>query len=59
LTFFLVGKQCYFSILSRRYSENSEIYTDNKKLASRDFFFIGITLSFIVYLEFMKYFIIT
>ncbi|MBZ2166887.1 cobalt ECF transporter T component CbiQ [Methanobacterium spitsbergense] len=49
------GETVYFSMLSRGYSENSEIYTDNKKLASRDFFFIGITLSFIICLELMKY----
>jgi cobalt/nickel transport system permease protein len=52
------GETVYFSMLSRGYSENSEIYTDNKKLGTRDFFFIGITLSFIVCLEFMKYFTI-
>lgn len=52
------GETVYFSMLSRGYSENSEIYTDNKKLATKDFTFIGITLSFIICLEFMKYFTI-
>jgi cobalt/nickel transport system permease protein len=52
------GETVYFSMLSRGYSENSKIYTDNKKLTLRDFSFIGITLSFIVCLEFMKYFMI-
>ncbi len=49
------GETVYFSMLSRGYSENSEIYTDNNKLGSRDLFFIGITLSFIICLEFIKY----
>jgi cobalt/nickel transport system permease protein len=49
------GETVYFSMLSRGYSENSEIYTDKNKLASRDFFFIGVTISFIVCLEFLKY----
>lgn len=52
------GETVYFSMLSRGYSENSEIYTDGKKLATKDFTFIGITLSFIICLEFMKYFLI-
>ena len=52
------GETVYFSMLSRGYSENSHIYTDNNKLGLRDFSFIGITLSFIVCLEFMKYFMI-
>ena len=49
------GETVYFSMLSRGYSENSSIYTDNNKLRSTDFYFIGITLSFIVCLELMKY----
>jgi len=52
------GETVYFSMLSRGYSENSHIYTDNHKLGLRDFSFIGITLSFIVCLEFMKFFMI-
>lgn len=52
------GETVYFSMLSRGYSENSHIYTDNKKLATKDFTFIGITMFFIICLEFMKYFTI-
>lgn len=52
------GETVYFSMLSRGYSENSSIYTDNNKLAKKDFTFIGITISFIICLEFMKYFTI-
>ncbi|HEX7468415.1 MAG TPA: cobalt ECF transporter T component CbiQ, partial [Methanobacterium sp.] len=52
------GETVYFSMLSRGYSENSSIYTDNNKLRSADFYFIGITLSFIVCLEFMNYLMI-
>ena len=52
------GETVYFSMLSRGYSENSEIYTDKNKLGLKDFSFIGITLSFIICLEFMKYFLI-
>ena len=50
------GETVYFSMLSRGYSENSEIYTANEKLGLKDFSFIGITLTFFVCLEFMKYF---
>ena len=52
------GETVYFSMLSRGYTENSQIYTDNNKLGLLDLYFIGITLSFIICLEFMNYFMI-
>ena len=49
------GETAYFSMLSRGYSEQSEIYSANKNLESRDFIFIGVTVALIVGLEFMKF----
>ena len=49
------GETVYFSMLSRGYSEDSEIYNTNKKLASRDFIFVGVTAGVIAGLEVLKY----
>ncbi|AEG18992.1 cobalt ECF transporter T component CbiQ [Methanobacterium paludis] len=49
------GETAYFSMLSRGYSEQSEIYSASKKLESRDFIFIGVTIALILGLEFMKF----
>lgn len=50
------GEKVYFSMLSRGYSDNSNLYEENKKLNIKDFAFIGITLSLIVGLEIIRYF---
>lgn len=50
------GEKVYFSMLSRGYSDNSNLYDENKKLNIKDFTFIGITLSLIVGLEITRYF---
>ncbi|MGB9937394.1 MAG: cobalt ECF transporter T component CbiQ [Methanobacterium sp.] len=50
------GEKVYFSMLSRGYSENSNLYNDGKKLSLKDYTFIAITLSLIVALEIIHYF---
>ena len=50
------GEKVYFSMLSRGYSDNSNLYNEDKKLNIKDFTFIGITLSLIVGLEVTRYF---
>lgn len=50
------GEKVYFSMLSRGYSDGSNLYDENKKLSAKDFTFIGITLSLIVGLEITRYF---
>jgi cobalt/nickel transport system permease protein len=50
------GEKVYFSMLSRGYSDNSNLYNEDKKLNIKDFTFIGITLSLIVGLEITRYF---
>lgn len=50
------GEKVYFSMLSRGYSDNSNLYDENNKLNVKDFTFIGITLSLIVGLEITRYF---
>ena len=49
------GETVYFSMLSRGYSEDSEIYRGTTKLASRDFIFVGVTAGVIAGLEVLKY----
>jgi len=50
------GEKVYFSMLSRGYSDNSQLYNYNNKLKSRDFIFISITLSLIIILQISAYF---
>jgi len=50
------GEKVYFSMLSRGYSDSSNLYAENKKLNIKDFTFIGITLSVIIGLEISRYF---
>ncbi len=50
------GEKVYFSMLSRGYSDGSNLYDENNKLSAKDFTFIGITLSLIVGLEITRYF---
>lgn len=50
------GEKVYFSMLSRGYSDNSNLYIENKKLNGRDFIFISLTLSLIAGLEITRYF---
>lgn len=50
------GEKVYFSMLSRGYSDDSNLYDENKKLNFKDFTFIAITLSLIVGLEVTRYF---
>lgn len=50
------GEKVYFSMLSRGYSESSNLYKDNKKLGSKDYTFMIITLTLIVGLEIIRYF---
>jgi cobalt/nickel transport system permease protein len=50
------GEKVYFSMLSRGYSDGSNLYNDNKKLNVKDYTFITITLSLIVSLEITRYF---
>lgn len=47
------GETVYYSMLSRGYSDQSSIYNKDQELGSRDFIFIGITISFILGLELM------
>lgn len=49
------GETVYFSMLSRGYSEESNIYTANKKLGINDFTFVSTTVALILFLELMKY----
>ena len=49
------GETVYFSMLSRGYSEESDIYTAKQKLGMKDFTFVSTTLALIVCLEFIKY----
>lgn len=49
------GEKVYFSMLSRGYSENSNLYKDNEKLDLKDYIFIAITILFIVGLEITRY----
>jgi cobalt/nickel transport system permease protein len=50
------GEKVYFSMLSRGYSDNSNLYAGDKKLNIKDFIFISITLSLIIGLETSHYF---
>jgi cobalt/nickel transport system permease protein len=50
------GEKVYFSMLSRGYSDNSNLYNDNKKLNTKDYTFIALTLSLIACLEITRYF---
>ena len=50
------GEKVYFSMLSRGYSDESNLYNDNKRLNIKDYTFIAITLSLIVGLEITRYF---
>ena len=50
------GEKVYFSMLSRGYSESSNLYKDNKKLNVKDYSFIAITLSLILGLEIICFF---
>lgn len=50
------GEKVYFSMLSRGYSDSSNLYDETKKLNIKDFTFIGITLSVIIGLEISRYF---
>ena len=50
------GEKVYFSMLSRGYSDNSNLYDENNKLNFKDFTFIAITLSLIIGLEVTRYF---
>ncbi len=50
------GEKVYFSMLSRGYSDDSNLYIANKKLNIRDFVFIVLTMSLIVILEITRYF---
>lgn len=50
------GEKVYFSMLSRGYSESSNLYKDNEKLNLKDYTFIAITISLIVSLEITRYF---
>lgn len=52
------GEKVYFSMLSRGYSDSSNLYDENKKLNFKDFTFIGITLSLIISLEITRYLLI-
>jgi len=52
------GEKVYFSMLSRGYSESSNLYRDNKKLNMKDYTFIAVTLLFIVGLEITRYFLV-
>ncbi len=49
------GETIYYSMLSRGYSDHSNIYNQNQKLRSGDFIFIGFTISFILTLELISY----
>ncbi len=50
------GEKVYFSMLSRGYSDNSQLYNYNNKLKRKDFIFMLITLSLIIGLEITNYF---
>lgn len=50
------GEKVYFSMLSRGYSDKSNLYDDNKKLKVNDYTFIAITIAFIACLEITHYF---
>ncbi|WP_414470508.1 cobalt ECF transporter T component CbiQ [Methanobacterium sp. ACI-7] len=50
------GEKVYFSMLSRGYSESSNLYNDEKKLSLKDYTFISITLCLIISLEIIHYF---
>ena len=50
------GEKVYFSMLSRGYSDGSNLYKDNKRLNIKDYTFIAITLSLIAGLEITRYF---
>ena len=49
------GETVYFSMLSRGYSEDSDIYTAKNRLGMTDFTFVSTTLALIIGLEFIKY----
>lgn len=50
------GENVYFSMLSRGYSDDSQLYMYNGKLKSKDFIFISTTLCMIIGLEISRYF---
>jgi cobalt/nickel transport system permease protein len=50
------GEKVYFSMLSRGYSDSSNLYNVNKELNVKDYTFIAITLFLIVGLEITRYF---
>ncbi len=50
------GEKVYFSMLSRGYSDKSNLYNRNKKIGSKDFIFIIATISLVLCFELMKYF---
>lgn len=50
------GEKVYFSMLSRGYSDSSNLYNDNNKLNTNDYGFIAITLFLITGLEIIRHF---
>ena len=53
------GENFYLSMLSRGYSDNSQLYNEKKKeIGSKDYLFVTITLSLIVGLEITHYFLV-
>ena len=52
------GEKVYFSMLSRGYSDNSNLYNDAKRLSIKDYSFVTITLLLIIGLEITHYFLV-
>jgi cobalt/nickel transport system permease protein len=49
------GETVYYSMLSRGYSDHSNIYNQNQKLSSWDFTFVGVTILLVLILELMNF----
>lgn len=50
------GEKVYFSMLSRGYSDDSNLYNENRNLGSKEYVFITVTLFLIAGLEITRYF---
>lgn len=49
------GEKVYLSMISRGYSEDSVLYQKSNNLHTKDFIFVGLTISVIVSIEIIKY----
>lgn len=53
------GEKIYLSMVSRGYSDNSNLFTEDKnKIGSKEYLFIVVTISLILGIEIIRYFII-